>query len=532
MGTKRFLTVVLVSLVGVYLSGCSTKFWDPTQIGRFRPVPKVNVILDSLGVAEETSVAWEGAEEPRPSDVVESKIDYVFGSGDIVRITIFELLQEGLLFVNDFIITETGRISIPDIGVVQAEGLTENQLEDEIRRILMPTLLKEPSVTVALLNSQRRTFSILGSGVPAPSRYVVPRYDFRLADALATAGGISQINVSYVYVSRKITGEERGEEVAPEVSEPEQPGQLIKPEQELLEVISPRAQLRDENKLVITTAEMATEKELMGLALPEGFGSLGANEKVGTVPEDESGMSIESASRESIEEPIEQEDSRIEWIFQDGKWVPIQVGKVEPSQDKGEAKKAPGPLLKRLPESFEWDEMATPSEQTRVIEIPSDRLLAGDPRYNIVIKPGDTIHVPVDVIGHFYIGGHTNYQGAINLTGRPMTLKMAIAAAGGLGPLAWPKYCEVVRRISRNKEEIVMVDLDKIATGQQPDFFIKPNDLINVGTHATSRWRAVLRNAFRATYGFGFIYDRNFGFREFGIHAPLGPFGSEWDPFD
>jgi protein involved in polysaccharide export with SLBB domain len=97
-----------------------------------------------------------------------------------------------------------------------------------------------------------------------------------------------------------------------------------------------------------------------------------------------------------------------------------------------------------------------------------------------------------------------------------MTLKMAIAAAGGLGPLAWPKRCEVIRRIGENKEEIVMVDLDKISNGEQPDFFIKPNDLINVGSHATARWRAVLRNAFRATYGFGFVYDRNFGDADYG----------------
>jgi polysaccharide biosynthesis/export protein len=106
-----------------------------------------------------------------------------------------------------------------------------------------------------------------------------------------------------------------------------------------------------------------------------------------------------------------------------------------------------------------------------------------------------------------------------------MTLKMAIAAAGGLGPLAWPKHVEVVRRIGRKKEETVMVDLDKIASGEHPDFFIKPDDLINVGTHSTAMWRAVLRNSFRATYGFGFIYDRNFGYRDFGLDKPLGPFG-------
>ncbi len=70
-----------------------------------------------------------------------------------------------------------------------------------------------------------------------------------------------------------------------------------------------------------------------------------------------------------------------------------------------------------------------------------------------------------------------------------------------------------------------MVNLEKIASGEQPDFFIKPDDLINVGTHPTARYRAVIRNAFRASYGFGFVYDRNFVDRELGLRHPLGPFG-------
>jgi protein involved in polysaccharide export with SLBB domain len=140
-----------------------------------------------------------------------------------------------------------------------------------------------------------------------------------------------------------------------------------------------------------------------------------------------------------------------------------------------------------------------------------------------VIKPGDSIHVPVDVTGEYFIYGNTNYQGVVPMDGRPVTLKMAVAAAGGLGPLAWPRRCEVTRRIGKNKEETVMVDLDKITSGEQPDFFIKPLDLINVGTHPTARWRAVLRNSFRATYGFGFIYDRNFGDRDVGTSRPFGP---------
>ena len=515
-------SIFFLFIVSVYLCGCGNKFFDPTQIGRFRPVPAVNVILDSLGAAEEAPLAWEGAEEPRPIDVMMFETDYVFAPGDIVRIYIFELLQEGGMFVSDYVITESGRISIPEVGVIEAAGLTESQLEEEIRQILSPSILKEPLVTVLLLGSEQRTFSILGDGVPRPGRYPLPRYDFRLTGALAVGGGVSQFNVSYIYVSRSVTGEE---EVISEPAEPEaaEPVETIAPVDDMLEIIAPLAKRhRPENEVIMASAEMVTDRELAEAALPEGFEAitdeLQARPDAEGVPE----ASGEPAGREPMDRPVG-EDGRIEWIFRDGKWTPIQVGRPRPTEParKIEPAKEVEPLEQKLPEDFDWDEVGTGGVQTRVIKIPADRLLGGDPRYNIAIRPGDSIHVPVDIIGEFCIMGNVNAQGFINLTGRPMTLKMAIAAAGGLGPLAWPKRCEVVRRVGRKKEEIVMVDLDKIACGEQPDFFIKPNDLINVGTHPSARWRAVLRNAFRATYGFGFIYDRNFADRDFGTRRPV-----------
>jgi hypothetical protein len=214
--------------------------------------------------------------------------------------------------------------------------------------------------------------------------------------------------------------------------------------------------------------------------------------------------------------------SGVEWVFQDGRWVPVQRGGPEtgrqlPTQFGGSERVIPlDQGDQKAAETLTWEEAI----RSRLIRIPTDKLLAGDPRYNIVIQPGDTIHVPVDIVGECCIMGNVTRAGYLNLTGRPMTLKMAIAAAGGLGPLAFPKNCEVVRRIGDKREEIVLVDLDKIASGEQPDFFIKPNDLINVGTHYTARWRAVLRNAFRATYGFGFVYDRNFADADYGKGWP------------
>lgn len=514
--------ILLISCVFlIFLTGCSEKVLEPHQIGRFRPTPAVNVILDSLGVAEEEPSPWVGAEKPKPRDLMAYEKDYTFSSGDTVRISIFELLQQGRSFVNEYVVTETGKISIPEVGVVEAEGLTESQLEDEISEMLSPTILKEPSVTVTLTSSQKRTFSISGNGVPRPGRYQIPRYDFRLLDALAEAGGMDQFNVSFVYVSRKITGEERQE--AAEQGFPAEPNrqQLDVPEDEMLEIISPSDKSKQDSGLYVTSAEMVTEQELKQTAAPEDIGV-----EVNDDAFEEENEQQQETGRSVVPPDSSGGSSQIEWVFEDGRWVPVQKG--EPGEDSEPSREEPStrqPLRQRTPEEFTLDELGPGEMQTRVIKIPTDELNSGDPRYNIVIRPGDSIQVPVDVIGEFCIMGNVNNQGYINLTGRPMTLKMAVAAAGGLGPLAWPKKCEVTRRIGRNKEETVMVDLDKIASGEQPDFFIKPNDLINVGTHPTSRWRSVLRNAFRATYGFGFIYDRNFGNRPFGIEDPLGPFG-------
>lgn len=600
----RRASFLLLVVAAVGLAGCSTKTLDPTQIGRFRPTPAVNVILDSLGVAEEPAVAWETADEPRPDDIRPVKIDYVLQPGDIVRISVFELLQEGAVVINDYVVTETGKLSIPEVGVVQASGLTEAQLEGEIRKTLSPNILRDPSVTVTLLTSQQRAFSILGNGVPAPGRYFIPRYDYRLMDALATAQVQMQFNISNVYVSRREgtesdrAAETQGPGGAPEletirpnsspggplpvaprpgnstvttpqrdIPEPSESAQKFESEREMLDLISPQARRPWPESGKVNGSRTQTPQQNDDVAasmLPGGFRLLVPPKPQGSqkvLPRDtvqspaEFGAvepaaaqapRTESATGERMEwifeggqwrqvparsapvaqpptPPVQvqpQPGGGTEWVLRDGNWVQIPRGQTQQAQPapvkpptvvepRGPT---PPPEGVMPPIDLGWDQAV----QTRSIRIPADKLLAGDPRFNVVIKPGDTIHVPVDLIGEFYIMGNVNRTGTINLTGRPMTLKMAIAAAGGLGPLAFPKRVEVIRRIGMKREEIVLVDLDKIANGEQPDFFIKPNDLVNVGTDITSRWRAILRNAFRATYGFGFVYDRNFADADFG----------------
>ncbi|MFI4911428.1 MAG: polysaccharide biosynthesis/export family protein [Sedimentisphaeraceae bacterium JB056] len=511
-----------IAVVGwLFATGCTTEFWDPKQVGRFRSVPVQHVILDSLGLAEETPPEYIEAEPPLAEDVVAEPQDYKLNSGDVVRIVIYELLEENQPYINDFIITETGKISIPEVGTIAAKGLTEQQLEEEIRQILAPDILKTPAVTVTLQASEYRAYSVLGTGLLSDSgggRFIVPRYNFRLNQAIATAGGISEYNVSYIYVTRQLTEKEIMERLGTGES------------QVYIELESGQAQgeVSQSREQEDEFDAKKAEEELLELIAPTDMGENSLNRPL--------------LSLADIGEAGSEEETRVEWIFEGGRWVPVKVdseGNPLDDQPGGEdGITVQNPLVPEtestepdlsgledvLPDNYNMAERNPLRYMVRVIKIPREPFMNGDPRFNIIIKPGDTITIPSDSIGEFAILGNVNGPGYYTLTGRPMTLMQAIAAAGGLGELASPENVEVRRRIGAKHEEIVKVNLKKIASGLQPDFFIKENDTINVGTDSAARWLLILRNAFGANYGFSLTYSRNFADRDFYTSRPFNLF--------
>ena len=126
---RRAVVLLWVTTGSIWISGCGNKFFDPAQVGRYRPAPAVNIILHSLGVAEEPPAAWEAGEEPRPEDIVAAASDFGLGPGDLLRIGIFELYNEGQWITEDYIVSETGNISLPEAGVINVLGVTEMGLK-------------------------------------------------------------------------------------------------------------------------------------------------------------------------------------------------------------------------------------------------------------------------------------------------------------------------------------------------------------------------------------------------------------------
>ena len=113
---------------------------------------------------------------------------YTLGSGDRVRVTVFG--EEELS--GEFEVDGLGAISLPLIREVQAGGLRLRQLEQAITEKLLDGYLKNPRVSLEVLNY--RPFYILGE-VKQPGSYPYVS-GMTVLNAVALAGG-------YTYRAKK-----------------------------------------------------------------------------------------------------------------------------------------------------------------------------------------------------------------------------------------------------------------------------------------------------------------------------------------
>jgi len=154
--------------------------------------------------------------------------------------------------------------------------------------------------------------------------------------------------------------------------------------------------------------------------------------------------------------------------------------------------------------------------KTRVIIVDWEKLQKGDLTQNVLVRPGDKIHVESD-IGVVYIDGEVTRPGVYNLPPiGELTLSRLVTAAGGLGQIAIPQRVDLIRKIAPDREAALRVNLAAIRNKAEPDIVMRADDHIIIGTNFFATPLAVIRNGFRMTYGFGFLIDRNFGNDVFG----------------
>lgn len=532
------LGLVIVPCLGCYYSMRNHPL-DPSQVGVFSQERTID-IRTTLGI-QDTPPGVPGATDPRPEDLERSTVEYRFSSGDTVLIRIFELLAPGTESPIQARIDERGEVSLPVLGRVPIEGMTPPELEAELRDILAQReILVAAQVVVEPLVRRKWTFSLFGA-IGGPNLYPLPSPDFHILEALNAAGGLVD-GATHIYVFRKPSARPSVAGGPPGIPKL-QPMEAAEPPLDSLDqepVDSPDADpidvpaedLRDDRD------EEAARGVDLGLVFPDPLPDqpAEADPPVGEVkrirstggPEDppptaasgdedlpaqttETGVPPPKAAAVQPED-LDPTGPGPGWLFlnQQG-WVPdpsLMTREADSQRASGQA-----PARRLFPGDAEpvvdWERIAGEPAELRIIELSADALRNGDPRDNIVIHPGDVIRVYAGVPGEYFMMGHVRRPGAYSLTGRQVTLIQAIAAAGGFTPLAWPERCTVYRRIG-DRRELKQVNLDHIFAGHEPDVFLKKDDVILVGSHPSAPFLAVIRNAFRVTYGFGFVYDRNF----------------------
>jgi polysaccharide export outer membrane protein len=139
----------------------------------------------------EQSPAPAGSAASGPAIVKDA--GYVLGPGDKIRVITFG--EEAL--TGEFFVGSQGQVSMPLIGDLKAGGLTIAQFTDEVTRALADGFLKDPRVSVEVLDF--RPFYILGE-VNRPGQYPYSQ-GLTVMDAVATAGGFTyRANTRTVFI--------------------------------------------------------------------------------------------------------------------------------------------------------------------------------------------------------------------------------------------------------------------------------------------------------------------------------------------
>ncbi|GIW74098.1 MAG: hypothetical protein KatS3mg103_0620 [Phycisphaerales bacterium] len=487
-GRRHALACLLAC--GAMLGGCGYHSWfDPTVVGRWEVTPTTAPILDRIAAIEGPDDQFVQHSEVTPDDLVPRPREYRVGPGDLLQIVVFDLRPGGTPAEFQTFVDTRGRVYLEEVGEVAVAGLTAEQIRETVSQAVM-SIVTRPNVLVRVLERRQETYTMVGA--VAAGKYPIPRADWFLMDALAEAGWLRE-GTDEIYIirqiplseSRQVRFDRSGQSGSRSGGAQDTPSgdELLRDIDQLLEGGQPAGQGEGQDAPTQPAADGPST------------GEQPRRPAVGLVDEPAGGAA-----------GLDGQDDQGTWMFLDGQWVRVAAGRSS-RPASGQAGVGGGVLT---------DEPSPAQLVTqRIIRIPARKLIQGDMRYNVVIEPGDIIRVPQRPEGLYFVAGFVNRPGGFALAPK-LTLMRAIDQAGGVNQLGVPERIELVRMLEGDRQAIIQLDLRAINRGLEPDIYLKPNDRLNVGSSIWSYPLAVVRNGFRATYGFGFLLDRNFGNDVFG----------------
>ena len=160
---------------------------DPSRTGYFETTPTSIPILSRIDVIEQAADSSIEYTQPTPEDLVPNQLEYRLAPGDVMKVSIPQLISSTETDISTRVVDQAGKISLPIIGQVQAAGLTVQEIEKEIVTKLAG-VITNPKAFISVEEARAYQFRILGS-VEAPGLYALNKPDLRVLDALALARG-------------------------------------------------------------------------------------------------------------------------------------------------------------------------------------------------------------------------------------------------------------------------------------------------------------------------------------------------------
>ena len=532
-------------------SGCDYDSWmDPSRTGYFEHTPTSIPILRKIDVieVEQDAFATEiGA--PVAADLIPGNSEYIFASGDGIEVQINDLFQVDKAEQFRRTVDQSGKILLPIVGSIEVAGKSQSELVGAIEAKLKP-IIRDPRVDVTIVEGRAFTFTVDGQ-VRNSGVYALQRPDFDIEQAVALAGGANEGARRIRIVRTLITSADDAAAVdaqpapgstpsaAPAPSVPAAgsapaavpataPGESAAPSvDDLLKQIQPPA-------ATAPTEPSAPAPAPAPASAPPAAspGALRSPAMVVDVDQLEAPKVAETAVVQTVQDvqtpptSVPATESRYVFDTQKQEWVYVSAGSAGPaSPDVGLATPnspdgaitGPAAFASEARPLKKGKDFRLPNgKRTRVILVDWAKLQQGDLTQNVLVRPGDKIHVESD-IGVVYIDGEIARPGVYNLPPiGELTLSRLVSAAGGLGQIAIPQRVDLIRKIAPDREAAIRVNLAAIRNKAEPDIVMRADDHIIIGTNFFATPLAVIRNGFRMTYGFGFLIDRNFGNDVFG----------------
>jgi polysaccharide biosynthesis/export protein len=149
------------------------------------------------------TVASNGPSSGASASLPQLDHDYVIGPADDLEVSVW---KDPDLSAREVAVRPDGKISLPLLGDIRAQGLTPNQLAANITERLHK-YLSDPRVNVSVkaVNSQR--YYVLGEVAHTGSFPLLT--NMTVLQALSTAGGLSQFaKAKHIYVLRNENGQQ------------------------------------------------------------------------------------------------------------------------------------------------------------------------------------------------------------------------------------------------------------------------------------------------------------------------------------